>query len=325
MPIFSQLVTFRYTNSGLNNDYWNTLLELKWLKDFAALAEMGSFSKAAQARAVTQPAFSRRIRSLENWLGVALVDRDHYPTRLTPAGDAFLEQSQQLMAQIYASRQRVREIGRTDQPLTILAQHALAVAFFPELMSRIKTLNDQFFLRVEAGDLHDSVDAFMAGNGGLLLAYAYGDIFTQLKSSNVQSLQVGSDQLILVSAVDAEGKVIHEPLPGQPMQLLMHPPESFFGRLVERHCLPRLPSETIVHKVCENALSEALKAMALQCFGAAWLPKSLIERELDAGLLKPLTGAEYAVDLPIKIYRLNMVQNELLEQLWVCIKECNRP
>ncbi|MCT7654667.1 LysR family transcriptional regulator [Oceanimonas sp. NS1] len=44
-------------------------MELKWLKDFVALNEHGSFSKAAEARFVTQPAFSRRIRSLENWLG----------------------------------------------------------------------------------------------------------------------------------------------------------------------------------------------------------------------------------------------------------------
>ena len=40
-------------------------MELKWLEDFVALAENGSFSKAAKARYVTQPAFSRRIRALE--------------------------------------------------------------------------------------------------------------------------------------------------------------------------------------------------------------------------------------------------------------------
>jgi hypothetical protein len=38
-------------------------MQLKWLKDFVALHDYGSFSKAAEARYVTQPAFSRRIRS----------------------------------------------------------------------------------------------------------------------------------------------------------------------------------------------------------------------------------------------------------------------
>ena len=40
-------------------------MESKWLEDFISLAETRSFSRAAEARHVTQPAFSRLIRSLE--------------------------------------------------------------------------------------------------------------------------------------------------------------------------------------------------------------------------------------------------------------------
>ena len=61
-------------------------METKWLEDFISLAETHNFSRSAALRHVTQPAFSRRIQSLENWLGIDLVDRTSYPTRLTPAG-----------------------------------------------------------------------------------------------------------------------------------------------------------------------------------------------------------------------------------------------
>jgi LysR family transcriptional regulator, hypochlorite-specific transcription factor HypT len=44
-------------------------LDLAYLLDFKALAETGSFSRAAFVRNVTQPAFSRRIRALEDWAG----------------------------------------------------------------------------------------------------------------------------------------------------------------------------------------------------------------------------------------------------------------
>ncbi|MCT7654029.1 LysR family transcriptional regulator [Oceanimonas sp. NS1] len=64
-------------------------METKWLHDFIALSEQGSFSRAAESRFVTQPAFSRRIRSLENWLGVALVCRNRYPLELTPPARPF--------------------------------------------------------------------------------------------------------------------------------------------------------------------------------------------------------------------------------------------
>ena len=50
-------------------------MELNWLEDFLALAERRNFSRAAEARHVTQPAFSRRIRALEDWVGTPLVVR----------------------------------------------------------------------------------------------------------------------------------------------------------------------------------------------------------------------------------------------------------
>ena len=43
-------------------------MELIWFEDYLALAETLNFSRAAEARHVTQPAFSRRIRALEEWM-----------------------------------------------------------------------------------------------------------------------------------------------------------------------------------------------------------------------------------------------------------------
>ncbi|PXW63626.1 regulatory helix-turn-helix LysR family protein [Methylobacterium sp. B4] len=50
-------------------------MDLDWLTDFLALAELKTFSRAAEARNVTQPAFSRRIRALEVWVGTPLFVR----------------------------------------------------------------------------------------------------------------------------------------------------------------------------------------------------------------------------------------------------------
>jgi len=65
-------------------------LELVWLEDLSALAEYGSFVRAAEARHVTQPAFSRRVRSLENWMGVELFVRTPQGATLTEAGRQIL-------------------------------------------------------------------------------------------------------------------------------------------------------------------------------------------------------------------------------------------
>jgi DNA-binding transcriptional LysR family regulator len=72
-------------------------METKWIKDFLCLAEKRSFSQAAEARHVSQPALSRRIRALEEWVGVELVDRSCQPLRLTTAGLVFFERAQLLL------------------------------------------------------------------------------------------------------------------------------------------------------------------------------------------------------------------------------------
>ncbi|MEZ5476956.1 MAG: LysR family transcriptional regulator [Thiolinea sp.] len=62
-------------------------MELRWLDDFIALANMRHFSRAAEARHVSQPTFSRRIKLLEEAVGATLIDRNTLPLSLTlPAG-----------------------------------------------------------------------------------------------------------------------------------------------------------------------------------------------------------------------------------------------
>lgn len=65
-------------------------MEFKWLDDFMSLRDLGNFSAAAQARHVTQSAFSRRIQALEVWVGVILFDRTSYPIELTEHGKTCL-------------------------------------------------------------------------------------------------------------------------------------------------------------------------------------------------------------------------------------------
>jgi LysR family transcriptional regulator, hypochlorite-specific transcription factor HypT len=79
-------------------------METKWLEDFISLAETRSFSRSARLRHVTQPAFSRRIQSLEAWAGTDLIDRSAYPTRLTPAGELLYGQALELLQALHAAR-----------------------------------------------------------------------------------------------------------------------------------------------------------------------------------------------------------------------------
>ncbi len=86
-----------------------TLVQLRHL---IALAQIGSFSKAAQAQYLTQPALSRSIRALEDELGAALFDRIGRRIELTPLGRDTLERARQLVFdadELQASARRVSD------------------------------------------------------------------------------------------------------------------------------------------------------------------------------------------------------------------------
>lgn len=61
-------------------------MELKWLEDLVALAESASLTEAAERRNVTQPAFTRRIKVIERWLGTEVFDRSRKPARPSCSG-----------------------------------------------------------------------------------------------------------------------------------------------------------------------------------------------------------------------------------------------
>jgi LysR family transcriptional regulator, hypochlorite-specific transcription factor HypT len=107
-------------------------MELKWLEDFVSVAKLRNFSHAARARYATQPALSRRVKALEHWYGVALLDRSTYPVTLTEAGRDFLPLAEQIVADLYRSRREARtKVGSAGRAIRFAMPHSLAGSVFP--------------------------------------------------------------------------------------------------------------------------------------------------------------------------------------------------
>ncbi|WP_372738617.1 LysR family transcriptional regulator [Neptunomonas sp.] len=291
-------------------------MELKWLEDYLALVDYGSFSKAAEARSVTQPAFGRRIRTLENWLGFALVDRQKYPTTLTPMGREFTSQAREWTEQIYRTRAEMRDRVSSTKRITFVAQHHLTVSFLPHWIKPLQTLTNDICIRINADNLHNCLDTLMSDQGDFLLCYHSPDIFPQLERDDVLSLQVGTDQLIPVSAVDDNGAALHEPRSGETLKLLNYPDESFFGRLLQRDYFSRKKPEFQFQTQCENALVEGLKALSVAGNGLAWLPACGITQELEQGLLVRIKDTLPSIELKIMLYRKKTPRLKEVEVIW---------
>jgi DNA-binding transcriptional LysR family regulator len=94
-------------------------LDLRKVRYFVAVAEELNFGRAAQALHIAQPVLSRQIRALEQELKVKLLERDKRATRLTPAGEALLEDGRALLAAADGARRRVRDADVGERVFTV--------------------------------------------------------------------------------------------------------------------------------------------------------------------------------------------------------------
>jgi len=102
-------------------------MQLKWLEDFVVLAQERSFTRAAELRHVTHPAFGRRIRALEAWAGTPLIESGGGPVRLTPAGEAFRDTAEQMVRTLAQSHDELQAVaGRQAHVITLATGRTLA-------------------------------------------------------------------------------------------------------------------------------------------------------------------------------------------------------
>jgi LysR family transcriptional regulator, hypochlorite-specific transcription factor HypT len=281
-------------------------METKWLEDFASLAETRSFSRSAQLRHVTQPAFSRRIQALEAWAGIDLVDRSSYPTRLTPAGETFLPQALEVLGALQAARNMLRSHQAAgDDTIAFALPHSLAFGFFPHWVMELRRRFGPVKSRLIALNLHDAVLQLTEGSCDLLIAYHHASQPLQLSPDRYEMLELGHETLAAFSRPDADGTPLFAlpPLTGQRLPFLSYGSGAYLGRMVEQ-IVKRAPVPLALDAICEADMAEALKAMAIEGHGLAFLPASTVRKELRARrLVAAAAPGSFELSMEVRIYR----------------------
>ena len=120
-----------------------TIIQLEYL---LAVANCGSFSQAAELCFVTQPSLSMQVKSLEEELGVVLLDRSKKPVVPTEAGEVVLEQARETLRAFNYIREAVHELkGETAGKLRLGVIPTIA----PYLMHRFMPTFVKEFPKVE--------------------------------------------------------------------------------------------------------------------------------------------------------------------------------
>jgi DNA-binding transcriptional LysR family regulator len=293
-------------------------MEIKWIEDFIALARYQSFSRAAEFRNVTQSGFSRRIQQLEQWVGADLVDRSGFPPTLTPAGQLFRDAAEDILDKLFDTRAIIRTEQRiAGTSLQIAAGHTIALNFLPAWLRTLSKHVGEVRARVIPANVHDSILMLVNGNCELMFAYHHPQLPLHLDPARYECVTVGVDTFMPVCRPNQRRTHAYR-LPGvmdHPMPFIAYTETSYFGR-----CFALLMEQSKASPALrlhyESDMAEVVKKLVLEGEGVAWLPKSSIAAELDAGELIAAGHSEWQLELELRVYRDLTNRSELLDTLW---------
>lgn len=297
-------------------------MELRWLDDFITLARVQHFSRAAEERHVTQPTFSRRIKLLEEAVGVTLIDRNTLPLSLTPAGQTFLQAAEEVSRLLRDACQSCQQIKQQESDRLVFATtqnlylslYKTWLAPFAEKQAVAMELN----LQSTAWAAAEFVTAMQQGKCDLMLCHWHPriDSLSTLDKEGFACLTVADDYLIPVSAPDQQGKPLFR-LPGsrnKPLPYIAYHQSSFMASLLKQTL--SWQNTAYLATLNENRHAISISAMIKEGFGLGWVPKRLITEDLDNDLLVPAGSQDWFLPLKIRLYRGKRHNNQNIQRLW---------
>jgi len=293
-------------------------MESRWLEDFLSLVDTRNFSRSAEARHTTQPAFSRRIRSLEEWVGARLFDRATQPVSLTPAGERFRPVAEDILRRLYQGREEARRIGDASaSTIRFAATHSLSFNIFPGWLRSIELGYHTLNTRLDTSQFHECIQLLLRGECHFLISYTHPVIPMHLPAEHFTSKVVLRDRLVPVTLPDSEGRPIDR-LPGtedEPVHYLGYSETSAVGRVVE-NLIANAPERAYLRRVFVSHMAAVLKAMTSEGRGAAWLPESHLVQDLDSGALVRAGDVRWEVPIDVRVIRSREPLPEACEGVW---------
>lgn len=259
-------------------------MDIQQLLFFHKIAESGSFTKAAHALRVTQPAVSHQIRSLEMELGQQLIERDRRGVMLTQAGEVLFQYSQRILNLVEESRDALSRIAKGEiGKVSVAAIGTLTVYVLPDLLYEFRSAHPgiDVNLRTVGGEdiqemvLSNTVDV------GIIGSHAH------VSRPDLVTIPLFRDEIVPFVhsehpfAAQRQAKLVE--LGREPLILLGG------WKSWEEHVLSLFTHVGMKpHVRLQLDSIEAVKRMVEKGLGFTILPKVTAEAEVKAGMLVPL-------------------------------------
>lgn len=249
--------------------------DLRALEIFHAVAQAGGIGKAARLLDRPKATLSRRLRELEQHLGVRLFDRDSRSLRLTAEGQLLHERTAAALLELEEARLLVLEgSGRPRGPLRVSAPVLLSHVFLGKLAARFAALHPEVRLEIIAEDR--SIDLIEEGYDVVIRVNPAPD-------TDLVGRCIGRDELLVVAPAGWEGPSAGEREPSR-MDAVVNTalPPAPVWRCVDASGTLLVEAEPRLRFSSLLMVRDAVLAGA----GIAQLPLSLVNEDLAAGRLQ---------------------------------------
>lgn len=241
-------------------------MELRHLRYFQAVAREEHFGRAAQAIHIAQPALTRQVRDLEDELGVQLFERLPRGVRLSPAGRAFLEDTNAILEKLQRSVARAKSYatGQVGSVQIGFSEIASRHPDIPAKLLRFRLDEPKVELNLLPMSSLNQIDGLR--NGTVDVAIVYDIHLLEENQGLLESCALGSSEIVL--AVHEDHPLAHRPIRMQDLAEerfifpARKPQPRYFDRLMQA-CLDNGFSPNIVQETATDSILLSLVAVGM--------------------------------------------------------------
>jgi len=253
------------------------------LQVFHAVAKHRSFTRAADALFMTQPAVTFQIRQLEEQYGTRLFERRHGSITLTPAGEMVLEYAVRILALADEMDTRVGEItGEMRGPLLVGASTTIAEFMLPRVLGEFNALYPQVRARLIVGN-SGNIEAQVAEH-----ALDVGLIEAPARLSGLESLICCEDELLVICLPDYPLSEFSVLRPGDLVdyEFISREPGSGTREITEAYFAGHGVAPETLKAQMELGSPQALKGVVAIGLGFAIVSRAVAAKEIALGELR---------------------------------------
>ena len=291
------MATLNQTSRQLNTAASGGQLNFHQLYIFQMVANHLSFSRAAEAMAITQPAVSIQVQELERFLGITLFHRRPRGLKITEAGNAVLAYAQQIFVlsnQLIYTVQEMEDLHSGH--LVLGASSTPGEYILPLAVGRFRQIYPGIQVELVIGNTRSIMQSILDGDMNLGMI---GDRADET-SNQLEMVDFQDDDIVLVASPNHPAHNLDKPSIEQIVELgLIAREQGSATRLAADRQFRKLG--TVPKIAVELGSNQAVKQAASAGGGVGIISRLGITAELNAGMLKIVEMAEWECRRPLTL------------------------